>query len=225
MKITKKCAICGYEFTYNDEVVTSIFVRPASDGAKYYFDLWHYNVECCPECGYASRDVSTTLYKKIVEDKAFKEIDNNPMIRELNKARPNKVGFYLKASCYYESIGDTMNHIISLLQASDLVYAELMYWDEYVLDDSNSISALIGKSQFNELKKFADVFFNKAVELLEDYVKNNSDDVDANILLAGTLSDGDKIQVMKSVKILNMLKSVQLTKDQKQALSFLLEGL
>ena len=60
---------------------------------------------------------------------------------------------------------------------------------------------------------------------LENYLKNNPDDIDMQLLLAGTLSDGDKIQEMKSAKILSVLKTKDLTLKQKSALKFLLNEL
>ncbi|MBQ7351491.1 MAG: hypothetical protein IJW59_01295 [Clostridia bacterium] len=225
MKVTKKCGICGYNFTYDDNVYVAGFIRPASEGAKYYYDLWHFFAEECPECGYSCKDVSKTFYKKIINDPNYSAVDDNVIIKELKKARPNRVDLYVKSSIYYQSIGENYLSAISMLQAGDLVYAELMYWEEFVFDNTNSVSALINKSQYNEIKKYADKLYLDGVALLEDVVKDDPQNIDAQLLLAGTLSDGNKIQVMRAVKILNSLKSVGLTKGQKSALEFLLDDL
>ena len=52
MERNSKCAICGYEFSYRERVEDNPFVLPHSDGARYYYNLWHYPVEVCPNCGY-----------------------------------------------------------------------------------------------------------------------------------------------------------------------------
>ena len=223
--VTKKCGICGYEFTYDEKTAQNVFIQPFSEGAKYYYDLWHFNVEKCPNCGYASKDISKTLHKKIISDEKYNSIPEMDILVELNSARPNKIGDYIQAGYYYESVGDVLNNAKCLLQAGDLVYAELLYWDEYVLDTSDSVNALISKSQYNELKKFGDYLFNTAVDKLEQYFKENPEDVDAMILLAGSLSDGNKIQTIKAAKIISQIKTMPLKSNQKKALEFLLEDM
>jgi len=223
--ISKKCGICGYQFSYDDKTAQSPFVQPFGEGAKYYYDLWHFNVERCPSCGYISKDISQTLYKKIVIDEKFTSIPKMDIIVELNSARPNKISDYIQAGYYYESIGDKLNNAKCLLQAGDYMYAELLYWDEYILDSSDSVTALISKTQYNELKKFADYLFNSAVDILEAYVKENEEDVDAMLLLAGSLSDGNKIQNIKGAKLLNHIKTMPLKPIQKKTLEFLLEDM
>jgi hypothetical protein len=224
MMKSKKCGICDYEFTYDDKTYKNPFVQPYGEGAKYYFDLWHFSVEKCPNCGYSSKDIAKSLHKKVVEEEKYKSIAALDIIMELNAARPNRIGAYLEASYYYESVGDILNNVKCLLQAGDLMYAELMYWDEYVLDSSDSITAIISKSQYNELKKFADHLFNTALEKLETYVNEHEDDIDAMILLAGSLSDGNKIQNIKGAKLLHNINAMNLTDGQRKALNFLMEG-
>ncbi len=220
-----KCAICGLEFTYDDRIAVNAFTKPRSEGAKYYYNLWHFNIERCPQCGYASKSVSRTYNKKIVEEEKYQGISEMEIIKELNEARPNRVESYLLASYYYESIGDTLNQAKCLLQSGDLLYAELMYWDEYVLDDSDSISAIISKRHYGELKKFADNLFNSGVQKLEEFVKENPHDIDAILLLGGSLCDGDKVQSIKGARYLTSLKNMNLTAGQRLALDFLFEGI
>lgn len=225
MEKKAKCGICGLEFSYNDQVAVNPFAKPRSDGAKYYYDLWHFNVERCPHCNFVAKSVAKSYNKGIVEDEKYQGISEMEIIKELNEARPNRVESYLLASYYYESFGDVLNNVKCLLQAGDLLYAELMYWDEYVLDDGDSISAIISKRHYKELKGFADNLFNTAVERLEEYVKDNSEDVDAILLLGGTLCDGDKVQAIKGARYLNMLKSMSLSSQQKTTLDWLFESL
>jgi len=222
---TKKCAVCNYEFSYDVKSAGNVFVQPYGEGAKYYYDLWHFDVERCPNCGYSSCDISKTSNKSIVKDEKYKEIVRMDILVELNMARPNRIGDYLQASYYYENIGDTLGNIKCLLQAGDLVYAELLYWDEYILDSSDAVNALISKSQYNELKKFGDYLFNSAIDKLEMYVKENPTDIDSLILLAGSLADGNKIQNIKGAKYLSQIKTMPLKPIQRKAVEFLLEDL
>ena len=45
MEKSKKCCICDYEFSYNDSASINPFITPMSNGAKYYFDLWHFDID------------------------------------------------------------------------------------------------------------------------------------------------------------------------------------
>lgn len=221
MRITKTCSICGYQFTYDDKVFVSPFVEPHDDGARYYYNLWHYFVEKCPHCGYASKDISKVVNKDIIKDSWYEAVSDMPIINTLNKARPNRVADYLHAGIYYESIGNQLNYAKCMLQACDLVYNEMMYWDEYVLDSSNSLSAIQNKAQYNEFKKFADGLFVKGLSALEEYVTNNAQDIDAIILLAGTLNTGDNFQKIKGARYLSTLRKMPVTIAQRQAIEFL----
>lgn len=222
MRITKKCCICDYKFTYDDKVNVSPYVAPHDDGAKYYYNLWHDFVEKCPKCGYASLDISTTENKDIVKDEKYLAVANIPQVKTLTDARPNRIADYLYASIYYDSIGDYLNYAKCMLQASDLVYAEMLYWDEYVMDSSNSLSAIQNKAQYNDFKKFADGLFNKGVEKLEEYVNFHQYDIDSTILLAGTLNTGTKMQAIKGARLLTKVKDMKLTSRQSDAVEFLL---
>ena len=64
----KTCAICQKNNDFEDIIPSSKFTRPRKDEEKEYFNMWHRIVEVCPECGYASYDVSTTLNKNIIND-------------------------------------------------------------------------------------------------------------------------------------------------------------
>lgn len=223
MEMKKKCAVCGYEFLYSDKIFESPFISPNDEGAKYYYDLWHYNVESCPNCGYSSKDVSKNKYKGIVNDESFKNVSENEILKELDAARPNRISQYIKAGLYYLSIAEDYMAIVSNLLAGDLVYAELMYWDEYIFDNNDSITALINQRKYNEIKEFADSLFNKALDDLDKYIKDNPYDYDAQLLYAGSLGDGDRLQAMKGLKILNTLKTANLNTSQKLTLAFLLK--
>lgn len=225
MIVTKKCAVCGYHFNFDDTLTTNMYLSPNSEGAKLYFDLWHFNVEKCPNCGYASKDVSTCLNNSIVKDAKYDMISKNKIVKTLNSARPNKLEHYLKASLYYKSVNDKLNESLCNLQASDLIYGEMLYWKDYILDDSaNTMNAVQNKKEYEELKTFADELYVHAIAGLKEYFKENPSDVDHIILLAGTLSDGNKMQKIQAVNMLNKLKTVKgLTLNQKKMIKFLLE--
>lgn len=225
MKITKKCAICDYEFTYDDKFSENPYITPNSAGSKYYYDLWHFMVEMCPNCGYASKDISQTLNKKIISDIKYNTIKDMQIIVDMNEARPNMILQYLKASVYYASIGEKLSEIKCMLQASDLIYAEMMYWDEYVLDKTDETRALASQKQYDEFKKFSDSLFNRAIWELEKYSALHPEDLDTALLLAGTLGDGDKLQSIKGVRLLNSLKNKPLSAGQKQALDYLFDSI
>ena len=166
-------------------------------------------------------DITKCSNKDIISSDKVKNISKMDILVELNNTRPNRIECYMKAACYYESIGDVYNEILCLFQAGDLVYGELMYWQEYVFDNTDSIAKLINQTQYNELKKFGDVMFNSAIEKLETYVRDNPHDIDAKLLLAGNLCDGNKVQVLQGSKILSTLHSYPLSQMQMLALSFL----
>ena len=225
MLVTKKCAICGSQFNFDDTIITNLYLSPNSEGAKLYFDLWHFNIEKCPNCGYASKDVSKTINSAVIKDQKYDLISQQPIIKILNSARPNKLEHYLKASYYYQSIGDKLNECLCNLQASDLIYGEMLYWKDYILDDStNTINAVQNKREYDAFKEFSDELYLVAIKQLKEYLKANPNDVDNIILLAGTLSDGNKMQKIQAVNLLNKLKTVKsLTLNQKKMIKFLLD--
>ena len=224
MIVKKKCAICGYEYQYDNTFKVNFFLEPRGEGAKYYFDLWHFNIEHCPNCGYASREVEYCQNADIVTDDKYKGIKDLDVIVDLSSARPNRISTYLKAGMYYASIGDTLNAVKCKLQAGDLVYSEMMYWSEYILDSTTSYGAVQARSQMNAFKKFADSLISSATISLEDLCRDKLD-IDNRILLAGVYSDGDKIQKIKCNKILNELKGESLTVPQRKAIEYLLGDL
>lgn len=223
MIVTKKCAICGAEFSFDDTIVVNMLTRPNSDGAKLYFNLWHFNPEMCPNCGYASRDVSKCLNSNITKDKKYDMVVENPVVKELMSARPNKLPNFLRAGLYYNSIKDKLNESLCYLQAGDTIYGEMIYWREYMLDDSNSVAKARSNKVIEEFRAFADDLYAQAVKVLKEYLRDNPNDVNNIILLAGTLCDGNKMQKIQGVNMLNKLKAVTgLSMDQKKMIKFLI---
>jgi rubredoxin len=225
MLVKKKCSICGYEYQHETEMRVNIFLQPVGEGAQYYFDLWHFNIEHCPNCGYASRDVESTQNKLIIEDPKYQSVPEIDIVADLNNARPNRIATYLKAGLYYASIGDILNSLKCKLQAGDLVYSEMLYWKEYILDSATSYGAVQARSQINAFKKFADSLIASGITSLENLCENDKTNIDNRILLAGLYSDGDKIQKIKCNKLLNELKGDKLTGGQIKAIEYLLGDL
>lgn len=218
---TKKCTVCGYKFTFDNQIRTNLFISDKNVGAKAYFDLWHFFVERCPECGYASKDISACENKKIVKDKNYK-LDNPEMVEKLNGARPNIIANYLYAEKYYESMGDLLNQAKCIFQSADLVYGELMYWEEYILDDYD----FDDDPDYIEIVSFAEELFSKGLKVLGKYIEINPSDYDAKILYAGILSDGSSIQKMQGIKELKtLLQNPNLTSIQKAMVEYLLKGI
>lgn len=223
MLVTKKCAICGAEFTFDDDVLVNMWTKPNSEGAKLYYNLWHYYVELCPSCGYASKDVSQCINKSIVKDQKYNMISNNNTVRDLMAGRPNHLENYLKASVYYASINDKLNESLCKLQAGDAIYGEMIYWKEYMLDDSNVVAKARSNDTIAEFRALADELYTQAIKGLKEYLKENPNDADYIILLAGTLCDGDKMQKIQGVNMLNKLKVANgLTLNQKKMIKFLI---
>lgn len=223
MIVTKKCAICGAEFSFDDEIVVNAWTRPNSEAAKLYFNLWHYNVELCPNCGYASKDVSKCYNKEIIKDPKLQMISKNTTVSDLIAARPNKLEHYLRASLYYKSVNDKLNEALCNLQAGDTIYGEIIYWKEYMLDDSNVVNKARSNDVVNEFKSLADELYDTAVKGLKEYLRENPNDVDYIILLAGILCDGSKMQRIQGVNMLNKLKAVTgLSMNHKKMIKFLI---
>lgn len=221
MIITKKCAVCGYKFTFDNEIRTNLFISDKNVGAKAYFDLWHFFVERCPECGYASKDISACENKKIVKDRNYK-LDNMEMVEKLNGARPNLIENYLYAEKYYESIGDKRNQAKCIFQSADLVYGELMYWEEYILDEDD----LDGDPDYIEIVSFAEELFARGLKVLAEYISKYPGDLDMRILYAGICSDGGSVQKMQGIKELKaLLQNPNLTLAQKAMVEYLLKGI
>lgn len=221
MRITKKCAVCGYKFTFDNDIRTNLLISDKNVGAKGYFDLWHFFIEKCPKCGYASADVSNCKNKKALKDGGFK-LDEMEMIEKLEEARPNQVADYLYGAKYYESIGDKLNEAKCLFQSADQVYAELIYWEEYILDEED----LDDDPDYIEIEGFAEDLFAKGLKILGEHIEINPLDYDAKILHAGICSDGGSVQKMQGIRELKtLLADTNLTEKQRAMVEYLLKDI
>lgn len=223
MMITKKCCICGYEFAFDNELRTNLYISKKNSGATGYFNLWHYFVEQCPHCGYASQDISRTQNKSIVKSKSYK-LDNPDIIEKLDEARPNMVSTYLMAEKYYDSIDDEVNRAKCLFQAADLVYAEIMYWEEYIFDGVGN--DLRKDMQYVQFETFAEELYDKGLKVLAEHIKEHPEDIDSRILHAGICSDGSSVQKIQGISELRALeKDTKLTTLQRDMVEYLLKDL
>ncbi len=223
MMVTKKCCICGYKFTFDNDIRTNLYISPKNEGASEYFKLWHFFVETCPECRYASQDIETTENASIVQSRQYR-LPYSDILEELDEARPNRIGDYLLAGIYYESIGDELSRAKCLLQAGDLVYAEMVYWGDYIFDTDAVGSKLKDDLQYQKFENFAEELYDKGVAVLKKYLEKNPTDIDSEILLAGILSDSSTVQKMQGVKKLKALSNLKtLTSRQRAMVDYLLK--
>ena len=204
----KICAICGHKNEVSESIFVNEFITTDIVGAKEYFDLWHFPIEKCDNCGYASRDIS---YCKDDNVKYLQTNNYQGILNQLNEARPNDIKAYIDASRYYQLIGDIKTQALCLLQAGDGVYNEIVYWKKYILTEDETCQELY--SLGNEL-------YDSAIKSLRDYIDLNPDDFDMQLLLAGVLFDSKDKSL--SFAILQKLKALNLKHKQKIILDFLL---
>ena len=203
-----KCAVCGAENLVSDEMLVNPLIAPNSRGAKLYFDLWHFPIQQCSECGYSSLDISVV---KSLNVAYLKSSEYSEIFRLLDAARPNMVEKYYDASRYYQLINDQKYQALCLLQAGDLVFNEIFYWKEYVLTEDENCP---------ELYDLARTLYLKGVEALENYCQSTSD-IDMELLLAGVLADSEEGIKLSNI-LLNKLSKSQLSDDQREILNFLI---
>lgn len=224
MMVTKKCSVCGYEFTFDNELRTNLYISPKNKGAKGYFDLWHFFVEKCPKCRYASIDITKTQNKDIVKSKRY-SLPSQDILEELAEARPHKIGDYLLAEIYYESINDEVMRAKCLFQAADLVYAEIMYWADYIFDTEDG-GKLQDDMQYVKFESFAEELYAKGLKILKEYLDKHPDDLDSTILYAGICSDGSSMQKIQGIKELKKLMvNPKLSAMQKEIVAYLLQDI
>ena len=203
-----KCSVCDNENILSDEINVIKFVMPNTEGAKLYFDLWHFPIEKCSSCGYASKDISLCENSNI---KYAKNKFNQSIINNLNDARTNSVEAYLNASIYYNLIGNEKLEVLCLLQAGDMVFGEILYWKEHILTEDE---------KGEDLYEFAKEIYDKGQNLLIDYIEKNPEDIDMQLLFVGMLSD-DKENKPYCRVYLNNLRKKQLNDNQKKIFEFL----
>jgi len=199
-----KCAICGSDNEIEGLSFNKL-ITPTSNGGKLYFDLWHFPLQKCYNCGYVSKDISICQNQNIV----YKSIANDTL-EKLQHARFNQIEDYMKAGEYYSLIGDKQNHALCLLQAGDLVYDEMIYWKEEILDEGESCE---------DIQAFAESLYSEGLKVLEEYVSTNHSDIDMQLLLVGLFDDNDEIS--KSKVILENIKKQNITNEQRLIVQFL----
>ena len=204
----KICAICGQKNMVTDRVFVNEFITTYSDGAKEYFDLWHFPIERCENCKFASRDISECHNNNVryLQANSYESI-----LKQLNEARPNNIKEYIDASRYYQLIKDIKTQALCLLQAGDCVYNEIVYWKQYILTEDEKCE---------ELYSFGNDLYDEAIVLLKTYLVENPDDIDMQLLLAGVLSDAKDKSI--SFALLQKIKTKKLNNTQKRIFDFLI---
>lgn len=216
MQFTKTCCNCGYTFTFENSIITNLMISPKNVGAKGYFDLWHFYIEKCPECGYSSLDISNIVDKDFLKSPEF-NAPIDPVLVELEECRPNKIRDYILAERYYEHIGDTLLSAKCYLQAGDLVYEEILYWNDYVYDN-DLIEGDTSDTQYIKMQTFAEELYSKGTTLLKDYLENNPDDIDHQILYAGIISEGSSVEKVQGLRKLKELRENPLLSSSQKAM-------
>ena len=169
-------------------------------------------------------DITETQNKDIVKSKRY-SAPGKDILDDLAEARPNKIEDYLLAEIYYESINDELKRAQCLFQAADLVYAEIMYWTEYIFDTEDG-GRLQDDMQYVKFESFAEELYAKGLKILKEYLDRNPDDIDAAILHAGICSDGSSMQKMQGVKELKKLMlNPRLNALQKEIVAYLLQDI
>jgi hypothetical protein len=113
----KCCAICQKTNEFKDSLPSSIFTKPRKEEEKAYYDMWHRIVNVCPECGYASFDISECKNTNIINNKRYQDIPSLDIVEELMNYVPNRLPYLLQAALYHNSINDEYNEALSYLQA------------------------------------------------------------------------------------------------------------
>jgi len=203
-----KCGKCNKVSRVMDDININKVITPHSQGASLYFDLWHFNVQRCSNCGYTSRDISNCDNLASTNEYGY---DQN-VLKELRSARDNFIEDYILASRYYSTINDLKNEALCLIQAGDLVYNEIAYWKEYILTEDENCE---------HLYVFAENLYNDGIKKLKEYLDVSPKDIDMQLLMVGILSDMDDKEIIASKVIIQNLKKQVLSNEQKLILDYL----
>ena len=189
----KTCAICQKQNEFEDIIPSSKLTRPRKEEEIAYFNMWHRIIEVCPDCGYASYDVSTTLNEKIINNKNYKNIPELEYVEELNNHIPNRLAPLLQAALYYSSINDKYNEALAYLQASDTICGVV---------NSLLLQFDFGDDEDNKLLLCADALYQKALSILSVLLENNKDNVELYIVYGGALLDGNELEEKRGLSVL-----------------------
>lgn len=210
----KTCAICQKSNDFEDIIPSSKFTRPRKEEEKEYFNMWHRIIEVCPECGYTSYDVSTTLNKNIINHPNYKKIPELDYVVELNNYVPNRLSSLLQAGLYYNSINDTYNEALAYLQASDTICGVI---------NSLLLQFDFGDDEDNKMLRCADALYQKALSLLEQLLPYNKANIELYIVYGGALLDGNEGEEKRGLAILKEALSLNPTPIQIKVLKYLLK--
>ena len=210
----KTCAICQKQNEFEDIIPSSKFTRPRKEEEKAYFDMWHRIIEVCPECGYASYDVSITSNKNIINHPNYKNIPELDYVVELRNYVPNRLSSLLQAGLYYNSINDKYNEALAYLQASDTICGVV---------NSLLLQFDFGDDEDNRILKCADALYQKALSILESLLEYNKDNVELYIVYGGALLDGNELEEKRGLSILKEALNHKPNNMQIKVLKYLLK--
>lgn len=216
MVMKKICANCGHDCEIDDKRVGTLS-KNLSGASKLYYDMWNFDIERCPNCNYASLDISKKPEVKLNSYKLH-AILQDKVLNELYNCKPHSIFNYLLASAYYEEIGDTLMQAKCVLQAGDWMYYELPYFVDEFLDETD-------KEGIKYYQDYAKHYYEQAVALLEAYVDKHPSDFDAKLLLAGVLQEMDGSYKFKSNVILRAISLDKLSNEQKEIYNFLCQDI
>lgn len=208
----KICAKCGHvNLIEKDNKYTDI-VKSIREGAKEYMCLWHFPIEMCEHCNYASRDISRYTNVNIPQSE-IDSIINNPTLIAFNEMRDNKIIDYLLASLYYKYSGDKLNSALCMLQAGDDFYGEFTSYIDYNLESDDH--------EIENIEKVGINFYDQAIEMLKEYCDENSQDYKYKLLLIGVLMDNGASGQIEGNFMLKNIDTKNLNAEEKKIYNFL----
>ena len=211
----KKCIVCGANCESN-HIVKKEEMFGIGNGAELYYNLWHFDLEFCENCNYVSKDISECKNLRINELRVdFLE----SILIEMQMARPNSIEEYLRAGAYYLSISDNLTSALCYLQAGDLVYKELFYWQEYLLDDGNELLKIKSNGIRKEIKDYAEKIFDKGITLLRDSL-SELEDLSYTLLYVGFLLTLDK-DIAKAKELILKYDGLKLSAEDRLILDYI----
>lgn len=224
MEGIKECAVCGTSCEIHDVKNTTKLLTPHSLEEKYYYDLWHKNVEECPHCGYVSFDISVVKNKDVVNNEKYLNSLNNILIKELKEIKQNRLEELIKCGCYYNISNNPFFEAISYLQASDEIFKVVNYLNDYIFDNTN----LSGKNENQKIEnryvEFADTLFLYALSVLKKIYSKDNKNIEVSIVYGGALLDGNQQQANLGRNILEKALQFPLSAIQRKTILFLLEN-
>lgn len=208
----KICAKCNHTNLIEKDKKYTDIVKSIRVGAKEYMCLWHFPIEMCENCNYASRDISKYTDVNIPQIEIDK-IVNSPTLIAFNEMRDNKIIDYLLASLYYKYLGDKLNSALCMLQAGDDFYGEFTAYIDYNLESDDD--------EIDRIEKVGKNFYDQAIDMLKGYCSENPLDYKYKLLLIGVLMDNGTSGQIEGNIMLKNIDTKNLDAEEKKIYNFL----